>query len=529
MKKILITFMSLLHMSVTAYAQTPPLVQNNIPMHIVEESAKTLGGIDRIRTLHTLSLQGYAQYAYMWGGGNITASADAPQKWIAANDLQRNWDFDNDGFQLKERINMLFPFAAMFGHGFYPNNHVLDKNIAYDKFPDGSTMRVGAFTENPLFIDGSRVRKLWSLTNPVSLLNAILNNRAKVDNLRKMNNLDIMDVTVDKDVSLVLAINHDSKIPEYVQWYAPQSNLGEVLFTTTFTGYMPFEGIQLPMGYNTKIDFRNIVYFKMYVDGYKIDKPVENLKAPAEVVQAKEPVDMASPIDIETVDKGVWRLTGGTTVIEFDDHLTLFELYGSQAMGKAIIEKANTLVLNKKATELIVSHHHFDHTGGFRAGVAAGLTVYSSKANESILREIAERPTPHFKDVLEGNKHFKFIAVDKHLSLSDSKATVDIYPVISNNHMADAVFTYIPDKKILMDADIGTAASDWQLWPDSYLDNLDYYGIKVDKIVSVHEKTMTHNELLKFIEEGRQRALQRGTQYEKMNEYLPGYPIFQTR
>ena len=42
---------------------------------------------------------------------------------------------------------------------------------------------------------------------------------------------------------------------------------------------------------------------------------VENLKAPAKVVQAKEPVDIASPIDIETVDKGVWRLTGGTTVL----------------------------------------------------------------------------------------------------------------------------------------------------------------------------------------------------------------------
>ena len=529
MKKILISIMTLLLMSGTAYAKMPPEAENNTPMAIIEKSAKALGGIDRIRNLHTLNLQGYAQYAYMWGGGNITASPDAPQKWMAANDLQRNWDFDNDRFQLKERVNMLFPFAAMFGHAFFPNNHILDKNIAYDKLPDGNSLRVGNFTENPLFIDGSRVRKLWSLTNPIALFNAILNNKAKVDHLRKVNNLDVMDVIVDKDVSIVLAINHDSKIPEYVQWYAPQSNLGEVTFTTTFTGYMPFDGILLPMGYNTKINFRDIVYFKMYVDGYRINKPVENMSAPTEVVQTKEPINEASPIEVETIDKGVWRLTGGTTVIEFENHLTLFELYGNEVMGKAIIEKANTLVPNKKVTELIVSHHHFDHTGGFRAAVAAGLTVYSNRANEVILREVAERPTPHFKDVLESNRQFKFIPIDEHLRLSDSKATVDIYHVISNNHMADGVFAYIPDKKILMDADIGTAAADWQLWPNSYLDNLDYYGIKVDKIISVHEKTMTHKELLQFIEEGRQRAIQRDVQYKKMNEYLPGYPIFETR
>jgi hypothetical protein len=80
-----------------------------------------------------------------------------------------------------------------------------------------------------------------------------------------------------------------------------------------------------------------------------------------------------------------------------------------------------------------------------------------------------------------------------------------------------------------MDSDIATAAYDWQIWPDSYLDNIEHYRIEVEKVSTVHEKVMTHNEVLEYIEGGRQRALQRGSQYEKMNEYLPGYPIFQTR
>lgn len=56
--------------------------------------------------------------------------------------------------------------------------------------------------------------------------------------------------------------------------------------------------------------------------------------------------------------------------------------------------------------------------------------------------------------------------------------------------MADAVFSYIPDKKIFLDSDIATVAYDWQLWPNSYLDNLDHYGIAVEKVSTVHEMTL---------------------------------------
>ena len=513
---------------ITAQTKSESVNSNNSIMQIIETSANKLGGADKIKSLHSLMLQGYAQYAYMWGGGNITASLDAPQKWMAANELQRTWDFDNDIFQLKERRNMLFPFAALFGHAFFPINQVLDHNVSFDRLQDGKVVRIGEFEQNPLFIDGTRVRKLWSLTNPVSLLHAILTNKVKITDFHKLNDLILLDIKADNDITLILTLNNTTKIPVSVQWTTPQNNLGEVTFTTTFTGYMPFDGIILPMGYSTKMDFRDIVYFKMYVDGYRVNKPVGNLKAPESILKTEVPVEKAPTIEVENVGKGIWRLTGGTTVIEFKDHLTLFELYGSQLQAKAIIEKANTLVPNKKATELIVSHHHFDHTAGFRAGVAADLMVYSSRANEGILREMAERPTPHFRDVLEGNNKFKFVPVDEHLRLSDSVMTLDIYHVISNNHMADAVFAYIPAQHLMIEGDIGTAASDWQLWPDSYMDNIKFYGIKVDKISPVHEKIMTHEELLQFIEAGRQRTLKRGSDYQKMNEYLPGYPIFET-
>ena len=138
---------------ITAQTKSESVNSNNSIMQIIEISANKLGGVDKIKSLHSLMLQGYAQYVYMWGGGNITASLDAPQKWMAANELQRTWDFDNDIFQLKERRNMLFPFAALFGHAFFPINQVLDHNVSFDKLQDGKAVRIGEFEQNPLFID----------------------------------------------------------------------------------------------------------------------------------------------------------------------------------------------------------------------------------------------------------------------------------------------------------------------------------------------------------------------------------------
>jgi ribonuclease BN (tRNA processing enzyme) len=37
---------------------------------------------------------------------------------------------------------------------------------------------------------------------------------------------------------------------------------------------------------------------------------------------------------------------------------------------------------------VIVSHHHFDHTGGLRAAVSRGLEVISQRGNEGIIREM---------------------------------------------------------------------------------------------------------------------------------------------
>src|SRR5215510_2407769 len=136
---------------------------------VVEQAAKALGGIDRIRAVKNITLHGYAQYAYQMGGGRISGAPEAPEKYIAANDLTRVYDLENGRFQMRERRNMLFPFLAPFGHSFALNDNRLDGDVAFDINGD-RPQRVPQFLDTALILDGVHMRRMWMLNNPVALV-----------------------------------------------------------------------------------------------------------------------------------------------------------------------------------------------------------------------------------------------------------------------------------------------------------------------------------------------------------------------
>ncbi len=81
-----------------------------------------------------------------------------------------------------------------------------------------------------------------------------------------------------------------------------------------------------------------------------------------------------------------------SVVIEFSDHLTLFEVPTSEARAKAVIEEARSLAFGKPLTEVIVSHHHFDHSAGIRTAAAEGLAIITQQGNLAFFKDLLARP-----------------------------------------------------------------------------------------------------------------------------------------
>ena len=73
-------------------------------------------------------------------------------------------------------------------------------------------------------------------------------------------------LTVRQGDTLTLAVTATSNLPAWVSYVGPNANLGDVTYRTAFAGYVPAQGVQLPTGFATTIDFRNVVQSKLYVD-----------------------------------------------------------------------------------------------------------------------------------------------------------------------------------------------------------------------------------------------------------------------
>ena len=218
------------------------------------------------------------------------------------------------------------------------------------------------------------------LATPVTVLRAGLDLATKVGAARKKGNHDVVDLTTGQGDRVTLAVDRVTHLPASVSWMSASENLGDVLNTTSFEDYETVSGIQLPRHYVTRIDFRDWTSGDFHISKNLVDGVTGDLAAPAGVQSAAVPSRPVIWVDAQPVGKGIWWLSGNgnafSILFEFDDHLTLFEAPTSEARTKAVIEKARATVPNKPLTEVIVTHHHFDHTGGLRT---AGLTVISIK------------------------------------------------------------------------------------------------------------------------------------------------------
>lgn len=469
---------------------------------ILEEAAEAMGGLNRILNTDSLVISGFS--LTQGGGQNASPHPKAPPKWAAQNGIVRTININTMQAMQTHRQGFLYPFALAFGHA----------------WNQSSQMQQGVSV----------------LDHPLTALRAALNSETELGAVSIEENNIVIEFTLDSGEVLWLGINQQNKLPAWVRWQGPSANLGELTYTAWFSGYSPFDGIRLPSGITTEIDWRNTTVSTMSVDNYQINVDLPAFAANTPAFGEASIVDVA----VTQVADGVWDLrlvtdvstveTNGAGIVEFEDHLLMFEAYGSEANTVAIVNVANTLVPGKEVTEVVVSHHHFDHSGGLRAAVALGLTIISKRENEDIFREMVSRPAPNFPDMLARNpKPMTFIPVDEHLILEDSSRRVDVYEVINHMHMSDAVFAYVPESKVLIQGDMFVVEWDWHWWADNYMKSIEYFDLDPAIDIPVHGVVLSFDEVIESINNQLAAAREFCAQNERSGIYMAGCPVVYSR
>jgi len=183
---------------------------------------------------------------------------------------------------------------------------------------------------------------------------------------------------------------------------------------------------------------------------------------------------------------------------EFGDHLVLIEAQQNDTRALAVIAKARELRPGKPLTQVINTHHHFDHSGGLRAAVSEGLAVITQALNVAFYKDAMTRAHTIVPDALAKRpKPLTIDAVDEEKTLQDSAMTITLYRIDGSPHADTLLMAYFPKQRILVEADVFSPAAAVQPYAANLIENIKKHNLQVDRIVPIHGTVVPFSELVK--------------------------------
>jgi glyoxylase-like metal-dependent hydrolase (beta-lactamase superfamily II) len=452
----------------------------------IEDAAGALGGRDRVSTITSVVMEARGSTANL--GQDMTWEATG-QSFILS-DVRRALDLAGRRARTEQTRTPNF----LYFQGPQPQRQILgiDGDVAYTIGSEGNATRQSTAV--------ARDRRVEMYFHPLSIVRAMLEAPQAVANVRTEEGSRLADVTVG-ETTFVVRLDGNAR-PVRVSAPGSHPNLGDVTIETRFADYQPVEGLMLPKHIVTHTDRHQVA--ELRVERYALGDSSVDLTAPAAAASAPAPSPAVPTVDATPVAKGIWILAGQShhsALVEFADHLTLIEVPQSEARALAVMAKARELVPNKPLTELVMSHHHFDHSAGLRAAVSEGLAVITHQANAAFVKEMVERSHTRQPDALARNpRPLTLRPVDGELTLQDETMTVIVYPLPDNPHGDTMVMAYVPRERLVIEADAFSPGGNYHPYAANLLEAIRTRKLTVDRIVPLHGAVVTLAELGKAVE-----------------------------
>lgn len=283
-------------------------------------------------------------------------------------------------------------------------------------------------------------------------------------------------------------INEQDEVTQVRTW-VDNPVLGDTPYVTEFSHYVSREGVPFPLHIVRSFGGHRVL--DLTVADVKLNA-VAAWSVPAEAVAAP-----AVKVQLDRLADGVFYATGGThhsVVIEQRDHLVLVEAPLNEARSQALLDALRQAFPGKPVRELVNTHLHFDHSGGLRTFVAEGARIVTHEANVPYYRQAWAQPRTLSPDrQARAPKAARFLPLRDRVTLGEGTRRVEVLHIVDNTHNDAFALVYLPDSKILIEADAYTPLAAGAPVPTSanpfsvnLLENVERRGLAVERIAALH-------------------------------------------
>jgi glyoxylase-like metal-dependent hydrolase (beta-lactamase superfamily II) len=223
-------------------------------------------------------------------------------------------------------------------------------------------------------------------------------------------------------------------------------------------------------------------------------------------------------VTAQTLAPGVTYLTGGShhsVAVEFRDFIALVEAPQNEARTVAVFNHLRGMYPNKPVKYVVNSHNHFDHLGGIRTAFHEGAAIVTHISNVLFYKNevLSHEPWTLEPDRLslfpptEYDEGYQFEPVDSRYTLSDGTRQMQVLYVQGSPHAEGMVMVYLPQEKILIEADVYTPPAMGAPMPPmppasavNLYDNIKAYNIDVQTVAPLHGRSVPWAEFLQFVQ-----------------------------
>jgi glyoxylase-like metal-dependent hydrolase (beta-lactamase superfamily II) len=300
----------------------------------------------------------------------------------------------------------------------------------------------------------------------------------------------------------VVGYINGQNLVEKVETWLENPVFGDMLVEAIYSEYRDANGVKYPAAIVQKRG--GMPTFEAQILGINANPPniAELITPPPPAAGGRgggpggAPAAAAGPASEKLAD-GVYRIIGAynALAVEFADHIVLFEPGPqNEARSLAIIAEAKKVIPNKPIRYGVISHHHFDHTGGLTGAVAEGITIVTHETNKALLERALGAPRTLAPDAMsKSGKKARIETVGDKRVFQDATRSFEVHLIKGLPHADGLLVGYLPKEKILVYADmfnLPTAANPVPNPPVTgtrvFLANIERLKLEPERILSVH-------------------------------------------